>query len=304
MLDVHRLALLAKVLETGSITACAAELAYTPSAVSQQLRKLEADVGQPLLVRLPRGVIATEAGKVLASHTHRVMEQLAAAEADLAEIAGLRRGQLTIGSFATVGSSFLPLVVRKFKENHPSIELAVQSARLAELQVLLRSGAVDMAVMWDYEWSRIPASQFTLIKLLDDPTVLVVSAEHPLARKRSAKLSELAHEDWVVRESYHPVLEVLERSAQAAGFRPRIAFNANDYQEAQAMVSVGLGVALAPLTAVANKRSDVRVISLGSSAPARRIVLALRHGRVRAESENAMIRVMRESAEEYRRSVQ
>lgn len=303
MLNIRQLALLEMVVETGSITGCAAALNYTPSAVSQQLRKLETEVGQPLLIRLPRGVALTEAGAVLAGHARLVQQQLAAAEADLAEVAGLRRGKLSIASFATVGSSFLPFAVRRFKRSYPQIELTVHSARLVQLQDWLRSGAVDVALMWDYEWSRIPSSEFALIKLLDDPTMLVVSTEHRLARRRLIRLAELSREDWVGREKEHPVLEVLERSARAAGFQPRIALNVSDYQEVQAMVSVGLGVALAPLTAVTTKRPDIRVISLGSTAPSRRVVLALRHGRVRAPTETAIIQVMKEAAEEYRRTV-
>lgn len=120
-----------------------------------------------------------------------------------------------------------------------------------------------------------------------------------MARRRQIAMSELAEEDWIVRTQDHPVAEVLERSCRAAGFTPRIAFQANDYQEAQAMVSVGLGVALAPRTAVINKHPDVRVLSLGRGAPARRILLAHRHDRVRAPAELAMHQVLVEVAREY-----
>ncbi|MHA6626568.1 LysR substrate-binding domain-containing protein [Pseudonocardia sichuanensis] len=94
--------------------------------------------------------------------------------------------------------------------------------------------------------------------------------------------------------------DVLERSCRTAGFTPRIAFHANDYQEAQAMVSVGLGVALAPRTAVATTHPAVRVVGLGRSAPSRRILLAHRHDRVRAAAELAMHQVLVEVAREYR----
>ncbi len=300
MLDVRRLILLARVLETGSITAAAEALNYTPSAVSQQIRRLESEVEQPLLERLPRGIQPTEAGALLAAHARRVQAQLAAAEADLTEIAGLRRGQLSIGTFPTVGSSLLPLVVRRFKEAHPQIKLTVHSARFDQLTDMLAHGQVALSLLWDYAWNRIPEGEFTLTHLLDDPTALVVGAGHKLARRRSIRLSELADEDWIVREADHPVAEVLERSCRQAGFKPRIAFHANDYQEAQAMVSVGLGIALAPRTAVANRHPDVRVISLGQTAPPRRILVARRTDRVNAPSERAMLTVMKQVARTYR----
>ena len=301
MLDVRRLVLLAKVVDTGSMTAAAEALNYTPSAVSQQLRRLEAEVGQPLLQRQARGVTATEAGAVLAEHARRVARQLAAAEADLAEIAGLRRGQLDIGTFPTIGSSLLPLAVSRYKTLYPGIRLNVYSSRLEELVEMLDSGDIGVSLLWDYAWNRINPSDFAITVLLDDPTALVVAADHRVARRRHVKMSELGDEDWIVRAHDHPVGEVLNRATRAAGYEPRISFHANDYQEAQAMVSVGLGIALAPRTAVANKRPDVRIISLGSTAPSRRILVAYRHGRVRAAADEAMGKVLQEVARGYAR---
>lgn len=301
MMEIRRLALLDKVIETGSMTAAAEALNYTPSAVSQQLRRLEAEVGQPLLHRQPRGVTATEAGAALAAHARRITRQLAAAEADLAEIAGLRRGQLALGTFPTVASSLLPLAVRRFQNLHPRIRLSVHSARLDELVEMLECGDVGLSLLWDYEWNRIDPDRFAMTSLLEDPTALVVAANHPVARRRQVRLSDLAEESWIVRAHDHPVAEVLDRACRAAGFQPRIAFHANDYQEAQAMVSVGLGIALAPRTAVSIKRPDVRIVSLGRTAPARRILLAYRHDRVRAAAADAMGDVLKHVAHDYQR---
>lgn len=302
MLDVRRMILLAAVIDSGSMTAAAAALSYTTSAVSQQLSRLEKEVGQPLLQRQPRGIVPTEAGLVLADHARRITRQLAAAEADLAQVAGLRRGRLTIGTFPTVGGSLLALAVSRFRTAHPGVRLSVRSARLDRLTEMLDSGEADLSLLWDYAWNRVDPEAYALTHLLDDPTMLVVSADHPLADRRRVDMADLAAEEWVVREPDHPVAEVLDRSCRAAGFSPRIAFHANDYQEAQAMVSVGLGIALAPRTAVTNPHPDVRVISLGSTAPARRILLARRRERVPAPAEAAMVRVFTDVARAYQRS--
>jgi molybdate transport repressor ModE-like protein len=299
MLDVKRLELLLRVVETGSVTAAAEELMYSPSAVSQQLRRLEKEVGQPLLQRQARGMTPTDAGHVLAGHARKVIRQLSAAEADLAEIAGLRRGRLELGTFPTVGSSFLPLAVSEFRKLYPAIHLSVHSAREDELVDMLESGRVGLSLLWDYEWSRLDDSQFALTHLFDDPTVLVVGANHRTARRRQVTMADLKDEDWIIRAHDHPVVEVLERSCRAAGFRPRISFHANDYQEAQAMVSVGLGIALAPRCAVANKHPGVRVLNLGDSAPSRRILAAQRHDRVRAPAEVAFQKTLLDLAAGY-----
>src|SRR6478735_7200984 len=114
VLDVKRLQVLLAIVAEGSVTGAAAALGYTPSAVSQQLLRLEREAGQPLLDRHARGMRPTEAGLVLATHARKVVRQLAAAEADLQDIAGVRRGSVTLGTFPTVGSSFLPLAVRRY----------------------------------------------------------------------------------------------------------------------------------------------------------------------------------------------
>jgi DNA-binding transcriptional LysR family regulator len=286
MLDVKRLQVLLSVVDLGSVTAAADALVYTPSAVSQQLRRLEREVGQPLLRRHARGMSPTDAGEVLAAHARTVIRQLSAAEADLAEIAGLRQGRLTLGTFPTVASSFLPLAVRRFRELHPAIRLDILSARQPQLIEWLENGAVDLSLLWDYEWQRLDSAVLNLTELFSDPTVLVVSAEHRLARRRRVAMADLANEKWVIRVD-HPVVEVLHRAAVAAGFEPEISFRASDYQEAQAMVGIGFGVALAPRTAVLNRLPNVRAISLGTTVAARRVLVGHRRDRVDSPAEAA-----------------
>lgn len=111
-----------------------------------------------------------------------------------------------------------------------------------------------------------------VIHLLDDRTCLVVATSHPLAARHSAGFEELAEEIWIVRGD-HPAAELLTRSCRAAGFEPKIAYRAHDYQEAQAMAAVGLGITLAPRFALASLRDDVTTIDLGPAAPVRRILL-------------------------------
>src|SRR3712207_3638364 len=118
MLDIRRLQVLLAVVELGSVTAAAEALTYTPSAISQQLRRLEHDVGQPLMRRHARGMVPTEAGVVLSVHARKVLRQLDAAQADLDEIAGLRRGQGVVGTLPTVAGSVPPLVVRRVPPLH------------------------------------------------------------------------------------------------------------------------------------------------------------------------------------------
>lgn len=303
LFDMRRLTLLVEVVEQGSITAAAELLMYTPSAVSQQLRKLEQEVGQPLLNRRSRGVVPTEAGQVLADHARRIVRQMRAAQSDLDQIAGLKRGSLTVGTFPTLAGSFLPTVIRVFKKRYPAIHLSVRSGRFDELVADLEAGVTGLCLLWDYPWNPFHDDAVRVTGVFQESTVILVARGHRLADREEVTMAELRDESWIVRAEAHPAVEVLRRSAHDAGFEPAIGFLANDYQEAQAMVSVGMGVAMVPKTAVALQHPDVRVLHLGPDAPQRRVLLAQRQDKVYAPAEVAfhstLLEVARERAGDY-----
>ncbi|MGY4720050.1 LysR family transcriptional regulator [Naumannella huperziae] len=297
--DVRRLLLLADVAEHGSLTGAAAALGYTTSAISQQLRRLESEAGQPLLERLPRGIRLTEAGAALATRASAIRRQLRAAESDLAEHSGLRAGSLRIGSFPTASASLLPLVVTRFHQRWPDIDLTVHSALLAPLIDLLHSGEVELALLWDYPWNRLRDPGLTSVHLLDDPPVLVVPAASDLPRERPVTMADLADRRWVVRSETHPASDLLLRSCVRAGYEPRITYRAQDYQEIQAMVAAGLGIALAPRLGLTNLRDDVRLVSIAADddVPHRRILLSRVRDRPARPAAAAIERAFAEVAE-------
>lgn len=294
-LDVRRMLVLAEVARHGSLTGAAAALAYTPSAVSQQVSRLEAEVGQPLVTRHARGVALTEAGRTLVEHAKRIDRQLRAARRSLSDLAGLHSGTLRLGTFPTIAASVLPLAVRTFGTRHPGVTLSVTSARNAGLMELLESREIELSLMWDYPWRRLDETNLDVTHLLDDPTSVVVATGHPLAGRQSVTLAELARENWIVRVD-HPVAELLTRSCRAAGFEPRVAYRAHDYQEAQAMAAVGLGIALAPRFALSSLRDDVTTLSLGPDAPARRILLTRLRDTVPTPAARALATILHETA--------
>ena len=296
-MDIGRLRLLAAVARYGSMTAAANHLSYTPSAVSQQIRKLEAELGLQVLARHAKGVDLTDAGRAVVEHVGTIERELAALRDHLEEIAGARTGTLRFGTFPTFGASLLPFAITSFTERHPGVSLSVRSARQRGLLDLLHNREIEMAVLWDYEWSRLNETGLHVQRLLLDPTRLVVSASHPLARRTTVDVAELAEERWITRADRHPVVEVLLRTCQAAKFEPTISFEAHDYQEAQAMVAAGLGVALAPQLALTSVRDDVRVLQL-EEAPARRIMLAHSADRALSPVEEAMVQILQRVVQE------
>ncbi|WP_326607617.1 LysR family transcriptional regulator [Streptomyces sp. NBC_01799] len=296
MLDVRRILLFAEVARRGSVTATARALNYTPSAVSQQVSRLETEAGQPLLERHARGVTLTDAGRALADRAGRIERELTAAENELADFAGLRAGTLRIGTFPTVGASLLPQAVIAFREAHPDVRLTVRSARITGLWSMLENREIELSLMWDYDWSRIEREDVVVTPLLDDPPALLVSDRHPLAGRDSASLSDLAGDPWITRAESHPVAEALDRSCRSAGFEPQIAYEAHDYQEAQAMVAAGIGVALAPTLALEGIRPGVRVLLLQPPAPVRRILLVRMADHALTPAAHAFTELLRKSA--------
>lgn len=298
--NIDRVLLLADVARHGNMSRAAEELGYSVSAVSQQIRKLESEVGQPLVARHSRGISLTDAGQAVVSHAEQIAGRLRSLRASLDDIAGLRAGTLRLGTFPTAGSSLLPPAIRNFRYAHPGVQLSVSSSRRADLLRMLSDREVSLTLLWDYHWSRVSAPELELHELLEDPTALVVSESHPLAHRKRVSMSELRNESWVVRANEHPVIEVLLRAANNAGFQPEIAFAANDYQEAQAMVAVGIGVTLAPRLALTGLRDDVRVIRLGDDVPPRRIIVARNAGQHPTTAESEMMRILSAAASEFR----
>jgi molybdate transport repressor ModE-like protein len=297
VLDVRRMLLLLEVARQGSVTGAARSLSYTPSAVSQQIARLESEAGRTLLERHARGISLTEAGEVLVARGELIARQLEAARAELADLAELRAGRLRIGTFPTAGASLLPLAVTEFRDRYPDVALTVRSARFDALRQMLETREIELSLLWDYAWNRLDDEALEVKHLLDDPPVLLVSSGHSLAGRRRVELSELAGEAWITRADAHPVASALQRSCREAGFEPDIAFEANDYQEAQAMVAVRIGVALAPRLSVVNLRSDVRVIRLGTPAPTRRILVARLRDREPSPSGAAFLACLRHAAD-------
>ncbi|MFD4990077.1 LysR family transcriptional regulator [Streptomyces sp. NPDC058374] len=301
MLNARRLLLLTEAAERGSLTAAAEAMGMTTSAASQQMSLLEREAGQPLVERLPRGIRPTPAGLALAERGKAIRRELRAAQADLEYFADLDQGTLRLGSFPTASASLLPLALTRFRRRHPGVRIEVRAGVLAELRELLHTGEVEQALLWDYDWNRIDDPALVLTHLLDDPSVLVVPADSALRAHAAVRLADLADQEWIIRADNHPVADVLRRSCRQAGFDPRIAYASHDYQEAQAMVAAGLGVALAPRLALTSRRSDVRLLPFATDlpTPTRRVLLARARSRPATPPAQAMASVLRTVAQRF-----
>lgn len=260
MVSVRRLLLLEDVARLGSFSAVAAEQFLTTSAVSQQIQKLESEAGQPLVERVAHGVKLTEAGHALVRHALAIRHQLAAAEADLASFTTMQKGRVTLGSFPSASATLLPAVLALFTERYPRTKISVVSSLRPDLVERMLRRELDLSLLWEYPWNRLDPAELTSEHLLQDPTVYLISAQNKFAERRFVRLRDLKDQEWIVRGGGHPAGELLRRATLEAGFEPRITFESHDYQETQAMVAAGLGIAMMPRLGLAVSRPDVRIV--------------------------------------------
>jgi DNA-binding transcriptional LysR family regulator len=302
MFDVKQLRVLKAVAEHGSFSAAAESLSYTQPAVSQQIAALERRAGTTLVDRGSRGVRLTDAGRALVDHADAVLARLAAAEAELEAIAGVRGGRVRLSAFPTAAASILPSAVALFGERHPEVELAFIQAEPPEAATMLRAAELEVAVVYEYrhldqpEFDRLYEG-IELHDLLDDPMYLALPRDHRYARKQRVRFEDLAEETWIQDDTGGECGRLHAAACRSAGFEPRsLGFQSDDYNVVQGLIAAGVGVALLPALALTNVRDDIVVRSLGRRAPSRRIAAAALAGRFRSPATEAMLGILDEVA--------
>ncbi|MER6096052.1 LysR family transcriptional regulator [Streptomyces sp. NPDC001728] len=291
MLDVRRLQVLRAVVTSGSVTAAAANLGYTPSAVSQQIGVLEREAGIALLERFGRGVRPTAAGRLLTEHAAALGRQLAEAETALADLRAGRTGQISVRYFATAGAEIVAPALARFRTEHPGVRVDLRIADGppdAEADVTLVVQPRDGGAHGVGDGLR-------LVHLLDDPYRAVLPKGHRLADRRGAvELADLAAEPWVGSERPGPCLDPVLEACAAAGFAPDIAVECEEYATAQGFVAAGLGVSLVPLTGLGSRHPNVVVRKVRGPEPVRSIHAAVRESSLTLPAVRGLLAALRE----------
>jgi DNA-binding transcriptional LysR family regulator len=264
----------------GTVTAVAEALAYTPSAVSQQLAQLERDVGVALLERAGRGVRLTEAGRRLAGHADAIMARMDAAEADLAGLAGRAAGRLRVACFQTAaGSLVLPALVR-LQARHAGVQPELVDAEAEEALPGLRLGEYDLVVAEEYDHAprrRDPALERT--ELGHDRMLVGLPVSHPLAGQERVALADLAGETWVTARADTLFAAMVARACRAVGgFEPDVRHRSNDLRLLFALIAAQQVVALVPGLGRGWLSPGVVLRPLAGAPLERRIFTAIRRG--------------------------
>lgn len=294
MLDVRKLRLLRELARRGTIAAVADALAYTPSAISQQLAALEREAGVPLLERAGRGVALTPAGAVLASRTEPVLTALEEAAAAIAATRTGLSGPLRIGAFPTAARTVLPPALVTLGRDHPALELSVTELDPVAVPGNLRTGALDVALTHDYDYVPVEPDPALDTEPLLEETVYLATV--PRAAGPAAAVRDQRAAAWIVGSPGTMCHAMVVRTCEAAGFTPRIRHHADDFATVLALVAAGQGVALVPQLGATEVPAGVTLTPL---AVRRRTRIACRRGTSGHPAVSAFTAAIREPAARY-----
>lgn len=270
MLDVTRLRVLVAVARHGSVTAAAGALHYAQPSVSHHLARLEAETGSRLVQRAGRGIRLTEAGRLLADRAEEILGRLAAAEAELAAHTGLHAGRVRLAAFPSALGTFVPAAAATFAAAYPAVDLHFREAEPPEAVRLLRSGEVDVALLFAHPGAEGPdLAGLRHDELLEETVHLVAPRDWP-----GDRLADHRDRPWI--GGCERCRGALVRACAADGFAPDIRFTTDDYVAVQRLVAAGLGVTTLPALALAAHR-DAGVRSVPLAGAGRRVFAAV-HG--------------------------
>jgi DNA-binding transcriptional LysR family regulator len=271
MLDLSRLRALHAVATYGSVGAAATALGYTPSAISQQLAKLERETRTTLLERRGRGIVLTDAAEELAGTAGAVLGLVEEAELALEERRGEAVGEVTLAAFPTAARGLLPPALASLHAGHPA--LAVNVIELDPTETVTGVARGELAVGVVHDWHNTPLAvpdELTRVKLGTDPADIILPAAHPLAHKEFLQPADLAGERWICQPEGSICHDWLVRTMRGAGTDPQVAYSVAEYHTQLAMLAHGIGIALIPRLGRGPLPHDVVAVPL-RPAPSRRI---------------------------------
>jgi DNA-binding transcriptional LysR family regulator len=271
MIDLGRLRALHAVAIYGSVGSAADALGYTPSAVSQQLAKLERETRTVLVERRGRGIVLTDAALQLAATASQVLQLVENAELTLEEQRGQAIGSLVIAAFPTAARGLLPAVLPGLIGENPALDVRVTETDPFEAVAAVNRGEVHVAVVHD--WHNTPLTlpdELSRVKLGSDPADILVSATHRLAGKESVRADDLVGERWICQPVGSICHDWLIRTMRKAGVEPDVAYSVAEYQTQLAMLAQGIGIGLLPRLGRGPLPDGVVAVPL-QPAPSRRL---------------------------------
>jgi DNA-binding transcriptional LysR family regulator len=276
-MELRQLRYLVALAEELNFTRAAAREHVAQPALSQQIRRLEDELGLALVERTTRQVALTQAGEILVARARRVLAELEAAGNELQALRGVDAGHITIGAMHTMGPIDLSLPLALFHNLHPGVGLTVRENSSEEMAELLRVDELDLAFLSVTE--RVESHGLGLHQLVSEELVVLLPLDHALSGSPRVKMAELAEEQFISFRTGARLRELLFAAGRQAGFEPRVTLESNESQRIRRLVARGFGVAILPRSDAERPGADVAVSRLVEPSLRRDITLAWREGR-------------------------
>jgi DNA-binding transcriptional LysR family regulator len=289
MIDLASLTALRAVDDHGSVVAAAEALGFTPSAISQQVKRLERQTNVPLLERVGRGVMLTREGRHLVDAGSRLLADLETIESGLHQQAGTVAGHLRIIAFSTAMRGLVAPRVRALRDAHPDLVLSLTEREPWDTVDLVATGQADVGVV--HSWGDVTLAipdHLETTSLADDVADVIVPAGHRLAKRRRVTPHDLVDEGWIATPDGTICREWLSRMYLGTGRQPRIAHESLEFQSHLALVEAGLGIALVPRLGREELAAGLVAVRAHDPVPTRNIVAVHR----RSMSESPAVRAV------------
>ena len=289
-MELQQLRYFVAIADSGSFTTAGRELHVAQPSVSKQVRKLESELGAVLLERGRAGVTLTDAGAILLPWAKRVLADLDGARAEVADLATLERGRLSVGATPSLSTVLLPRVLAAFHAEHPGVTLTVVEAGSRDLVDRLGSGDLDLALVI----LPVPREElFDTLPLLKEELVLAVAKRHPLAKRRTVRVNELRGVPLVMFRDGYDLRSTTITACERAGFHPTFAIEGAEMDGVLRMAAAGVGVAVVP-SMVVEKGGPLVAVRIVQPTLSRSVGVAFRKDRHRPRAADAFVARLRE----------
>jgi DNA-binding transcriptional LysR family regulator len=288
-MELQQLRYFVAVADTGKFTSAARELHVAQPSISKQLRKLEDELGAALLERRRTGVALTDAGAILLPWAKRVLADLDGARSEVAGLATLERGRLSVGATPSLSTVLLPRVLAAFHSEHPGITLAVIEAGSRDLVDRLAAGELDLALVI----LPVPHEElFETTPLIREELVLAVAKKHPLARRKTVRVGDLRGVPLVMFRDGYDLRSATITACEQAGFHPTFAVEGAEMDGVLRMTAAGVGVAVVPMMVV-ERGGPLVAVRLSQPTLSRSVGVAFRRDRHHSRAADAFVARLR-----------
>lgn len=273
MIDLAALTSLRAVAEHGSVVAAAEALGYTPSAVSQQVKRLERQTGVPLLERVGRGVMLSRHGRHLVEHGTRLLADIEELETGLRRQAGTVAGHLRVATFSTAMRGLVAPAVGGLLDEHPDLTVSLTECEPWDTIDLVAGGQCEVGVV--HRWGDVPIAipdHVAATTVAEDVADVIVHRDHPLADRAGVTPHDLLDEGWVATHEGTICRQWLRRMYDGTGRPPRIAHQSMEFDSHLAMVRAGLGIALIPRLGRAPLGEELVALAVHDPVPTREVI--------------------------------